>query len=98
MLEIKTAVRIVLYITTYVLGVILGIVAAFTGSIGPEPPRTALGNGLAAVYRPFYELFAPAGGAIGFFIALALSGVPFALLVWLVLWTGTWIARKGNEH
>lgn len=82
----------------YMVGATLGVVAAFTGSIGPEPPGTALGQALAAVYRPFYELFASAGGAVGFFIALALSGLPFALLAWLVLWTGTWIARNGNQN
>jgi hypothetical protein len=69
----------------YIFGVILAFTAAITCSVGPEPARTQLGRVLAVVYRPYYDLFCEPFGTAGFLAALALSGVPFALLVWLVL-------------
>ncbi len=76
--------RVFACIAAYFFGVALGLVAAFTGSVGPEGPRTGLGDVLMVLYRPYYELFCVPFGGVGFLIALILSGLPFALLVWLV--------------
>jgi hypothetical protein len=77
------------YVAAYIFGVGLGVIAAITGSIGPEPARTQMGKALAAVYLPYYEMVLmvcwPLGG-FGFLIALILSGVPFVLLVWLLFY------------
>jgi hypothetical protein len=70
-------------ITAYLFGVMLGFMAAFTGSVGPEGPHTQLGSVLAAGYRPYYETFCVPLGGTGFFIGLLLSGVPFAAVAWL---------------
>jgi hypothetical protein len=71
------------YVAAYVLGIGLALVAAFTCSIGPEPPRTDLGKVLAVIYRPYFDLLCGAFGGVGFLIAVILSGLPFLLLVWL---------------
>jgi hypothetical protein len=76
---------VVTSVIVYVVGVALAFVAAVTGSVGPEPPRTELGKVLAIVYRPYYEPFF-VFDALGFLIALALSGLPLMLLVLGVFW------------
>lgn len=78
--------RVFACITAYLLGVGLAFVAAVTCSVGPEPARTQLGKTLAFVYRPYFDLFCGPFGSAGFIVALTLSGVPLAALVWLVLW------------
>jgi len=69
----------------YVLGVGLAVLAAFNGSIGPEPPRTPLGRFLAFVYQPYFEVFCLPFGPVGFLIAIGLSGIPVVALTLLGL-------------
>jgi hypothetical protein len=78
----------------YFFGVVLAFVAAITRSIGPEPPDTPLGQTLAVVYRPYYDFFCGPFQAVGFLFALALSGVPFAVLAWL----GLRIMKIGDDN
>lgn len=83
--------RVFTYVAAYIFGVGLGLVAAITGSIGPEPARTQLGKVLATVYLPYYEMLFQMVfwlglwrlGPLSLLIPLILSGVPFVLLVWL---------------
>jgi hypothetical protein len=70
----------------YLLGVMLALVAAATGSIGPEPAKTVAGRVLAAVYLQYFDLFGTLFGGVGIVIALILSGIPFVLAVWLIIW------------
>ncbi len=88
--------RVFACIAAYLFGLGLALVAAFTGSVGPEGPRTELGNVLMIFYRPYYELLCVPFGGVGFLIALMLSGVPFALLVWLVFLIFCRIKRSGG--
>jgi hypothetical protein len=69
-------------VVAYVFGLASALVAAFTGSIGPEGPRTAIGKMLMVVYRPCFELFAVPLGGIGLLMAILLCGAPFMLLAW----------------
>lgn len=90
--------RVFTYVAAYIHGVALALVAAVTGSIGPEPPRTQLGKALAAVYRPYYEVVWivcwPLGG-LSLLIAIILSGVPFILLLWLLFCVYDKVAGRG---
>ena len=85
--------RVFVYVALYFVGVVLAFVAAITCSVGPEPPRTPLGQALAVVYRPYYDMFCEPFGGIGFLLALALSGVPLASIAWL----GMWIMKIGDD-
>lgn len=78
-------IRVVLYVLAYVAGVSLALYAAFTGSVGPEPPRTQVGMLLAGCYHPYFMLFCIPLNLVGFFIAVALSGIPFAGIVWMFI-------------
>lgn len=75
--------RVFAYVVAYVFGLALAFAAAITCSVGPEPPRTELGQALAVFYRPYFDLFCEPFGGWGFLVALLLSGIPFVLLVWL---------------
>jgi hypothetical protein len=89
-------VKIAIYITVYVLGVALAVFAAFSGSIGPEPARSAVGEALSTVYYPYFMLFCESLDMMGFVIAIALSGIPFVVLVWL--WFRGVSAQKNDEE
>ena len=82
-------------IAAYFFGVGLAFVAAITRSVGPEGPDTQLGQALAVVYRPYYDIFTGSFGTIGFLTALVLSGVPCAILAFVGLWM---IDRIGSNH
>ena len=76
-------VRYIIYTVLYFLGITVAYIAAATGSIGPEPPRSLIGTILATIYYPYFMTFCvPLGGA-GFIIALVLSGMPFVWLGWV---------------
>jgi hypothetical protein len=61
--------RVVVCVIAYVFSLGLPLVAAITGSIGPEPPCTELGKALVVFYRPYFELSWGLFGGVGFVVA-----------------------------
>jgi hypothetical protein len=76
-------------IVAYLAGVLLALIAAFSGSVSPDGPRTAMGAVLASVYQPYFEQIWRVcfyNSSVAMVVSLALSGVPFAAAAFAILW------------
>ena len=71
----KRTSRTVIVILMTIFGSGIALLAAFTGGIGPEPPRTAIAELVSRAYDPYFMFFCEPLGGVGFIIAVVVHGL-----------------------
>jgi hypothetical protein len=69
--------------TATIIGLVIPLLAAFAGSVGPEPSGNVVGHLVSLVYQPYFMIFCGPFGWAGFVMAIALHGCVFGAVVWL---------------
>lgn len=77
--------KVWLYVLFFIIGTALAIFFAINGGIGPEPPRTEFGRIVSIIYYPYFETFCAPLDVVGFFIAVIIHGLVFAVLCGLII-------------
>jgi len=90
--------RILVYVAVYILSVVLSVSAALAGSVGPEGASGTIGLMLETIYRPYFMFFCEYLEAIGFVVAVLLSGVPAVGVVWLLFRARLLNSRSVSWH
>ncbi len=77
--------KIIIEVTVFLFGIIVAIVAAFNGGIGPEPPRTLFAEFIHKLYYPFFMVFCELLDVIGLILAIVIHGIIFFYIAHVVL-------------
>jgi len=75
--------RKTIYLCAYGIGVVCALVAAFSGSVGPEPPQNPIV--LFYGYLFFQPLLMMVDGPLGVIVGSLIAGLPFVGIAWLVM-------------
>lgn len=77
--------KFIIEVTVFIFGVIVAIIAAFNGGIGPEPPRSLFTEIVHRIYYTYFMAFCDLFDVVGLIIAIVLHGIIFFCIAYIVL-------------